>query len=132
MNVFVSGPLMFKEVFQAVTGKTFPAQSGLLHGYAQFAIRDEGQAAMIPFPDRAVDGVVYIDVDAEALARMDAFQGNRFEREEVTVESEAGAWLEAEAYCLKLRRRKVLSVDDWDEDVFRDNHLKKVLASCRK
>jgi gamma-glutamylcyclotransferase (GGCT)/AIG2-like uncharacterized protein YtfP len=132
MNLFVSGPLMFRELIQAITGKPFVGQAGLLHGYAQFMIKDEWQSAMIPFPDRAVDGVVYLDVDKESLARIDAFQGNRFQREEVTVEGESGAWLEASAYCLKLRRRKVLSIHSWDEDDYREKALKKDIAACRK
>lgn len=132
MNVFVSGPLMFRDLIKAVTGKTFAIQSGTLHGYSQFTIQDEGQSAMIPFPDRSVDGVVYIDVDDESLSRMDAFQGKRFEREEVTVEAEGGEWLEAEAYSFKLRCRKKLSANEWDEDVYRDKFLKKDLSLCRK
>lgn len=132
MNLFVSGPLMFRELIQAITGKTFVGQAGLLHGYAQFMIKDEAQSAMIPFPDRAVDGVVYLDVDEESLARIDAFQGSRFEREEVTVEGESGSWFEASAYCLKLRRRKVLSINSWDEDDYREKALKKDIAACRK
>ena len=132
MNVFVSGPLMFRDVAQAVTGKTFTVQSGLLHGYSQFVIQDEGQSAMIPFPDRAVDGLIYCDVDKTSLAKLDAFQGNRFERVEVTVEAEGGEWVEAEAYCLKLRCRKELSAQEWDEDVFREKFLKQVLAECLK
>jgi gamma-glutamylcyclotransferase (GGCT)/AIG2-like uncharacterized protein YtfP len=132
MNMFVSGPLMFRELIQAITRKTFVGQAGLLHGYAQFMIKDEGQSAMIPFPDRTVDGVVYRDVDEDSLARIDAFQGNRFEREEVTVEGEDGAWVEASAYCLKLRRRKLLSTQAWDEDDYRESTLKKDIAACRK
>ena len=132
MNLFVSGPLMFRELIQAITGKTFVGQAGLIHGYAQFMIKDEGQSAMIPFPDRAVDGVVYLDVDEESLARIDVFQGPRFEREDVTVEGESGSWLEASAYCLKLRRRKVLSINSWDEDDYREKALKKDIAACRK
>lgn len=132
MNVFVSGPLMFRDLIKAVTGKVFTVESGVLHGYAQFTIKDKGQSAMIPFPDRMVEGVVYLDVDDDSLARIDAFQGNRFEREDVTVEAENGEWLEASAYCLKLRRRKILSAEEWSEDVYRDNFLKKDLAACSK
>jgi len=132
MNVFVSGPLMFREVILAVTGKTFTAQCGLLRGYARLVLNDDsGQSAMIPFPDRAVDGVVYCDVDDESLKRMDDFLGRRFERCEVTVEAENGEWLEAEAYELKAKDRIQLTAHDWDEDDYRQNHLKKVLASCR-
>jgi gamma-glutamylcyclotransferase (GGCT)/AIG2-like uncharacterized protein YtfP len=132
MNVFVSGPLMFRDLIKALTGKVFPVQSGVLHGYAQFTIRDEGQSAMIPFPDRVVEGVVYLDVDDQSLERLDAFQGSRFDREDVSVEAENGEWLEASAYCLKLRRRKILSAVEWSEDIYRDNFLKKDVAACSK
>ncbi|MEI6562701.1 MAG: gamma-glutamylcyclotransferase family protein [bacterium] len=132
MNLFVSGPLMFRDLIKAVAGKTFPAQSGLLRGYAQFKLKDEGQSAMIPFPDRVVDGVVYFDVDKESLIRLDAFQGKRFEREEVSVEAENGEWLDASAYCLKLSRKGLLSGDEWDEDEYRETDLKKVLKSWNK
>lgn len=123
---------MFLEIVKSLTGKTFQTKFGLLHGYNQFAIRDEGQSAMIPFPDRSVDGVVYLDVDDESLAVLDGFQGNRFVREEVSIEGEGGEWLEATAYCLKLSRKQILSKDEWDEDVYREKYLKKVLGTCRK
>jgi len=132
MNVFVSGPLMFRDVVKAVTGKTFHAQCGLLNGYAQFLLGDEGQAALIPFPDRVVTGVVYLDVDAPSLLKLDAFQGGRFKRREVSIEAENGKWLEAEAYELNLNHKKLLTVHEWDEDEFRDKHLKKVVAACLK
>lgn len=132
MNVFVSGPLMFMELFTAVTGKSFTTKFGVLRGYTQFAVKEDGQSAMIPFPDKLVDGVIYIDVDDDSMALLDAFQGNRFVREEVSVEGEGGEWLDASAYCLNLSRKGILSRDEWDEDVFRGTYLKKALASCRK
>lgn len=132
MNVFVSGPLMFREVLKAVTGTTFPAHCGVLRGYAQFTLRDEGQSAMIPFPDRVVDGVVYLDVDEAALKALDAFQGPRFEHHEVSIETETGDWIEAEAYVFKVSRRALLTSREWDEDEYREHHLKKAIAACRK
>ena len=132
MTLFVSGPLMFRDLVKALTGHSYSAKFGQLHGYAQFLLKDEGQAAMIPFPDRVVDGVVYLDVDEASLAKLDAYQGKRFTREEVSIEGEGGEWLEAEAYCLKLTRKSLLTGAEWDEDYFRETHLKKALASCRK
>ena len=131
MNLFVSGPLMFRELLLAVAGRPFPAPSAVLRGYVQFTLRGEGQSAMVPFPDRAVDGLVYRDVDEDAVAAIDAFQGGRFERVEVTVEAEGGEWLDAEAYLLKVKERKALTSREWDEDEYRQNHLKKAVASCR-
>lgn len=122
---------MFMELARALTGKSFTTKFGQLHGYAQFVIKEEGQSAMIPFPDRSVDGVVYMDVDEESLARIDSYQGKRFLREEVSIEGEGGEWLEASAYCLKMPRKALLTNDEWDEDVFRGKYLKKALELCQ-
>ncbi len=123
---------MFVELVKALTGQSFPTKFGSLNGYAQFVIKDEWQSALVPFPDRKVDGVVYLDMDDESLAKLDAFQGKRFVREEVSIEGEGGEWVEAEAYCLKLSRKSSLSGVEWDEDVYREKHSKKVLGLCRK
>jgi len=132
MNVFVSGPLMFRDLVKAVTGKTFQVRHGLLRGHVQFFLRDEGQAAMIPFPDHIVTGVVYLDVDEESLRKIDAFQGARFTRQEVSIEAENGEWYEADAYEIKTGHKKLLTAREWDEDEYRETYLKKVVASCRK
>jgi len=123
---------MFMELVNVLTGKPFMTKFGVLNGYAQFVINDDGQAAMVPFPDRRVDGVVYLDVDDESLAKLDAFQGNFFVKEEVSIEGEGGEWLEASAYCLKLSRKSLLTAAEWHEDVYHEKYLKKVLKSCRK
>jgi hypothetical protein len=75
---------------------------------------------------------VYLDVDEDALARFDAFQGKRFLREEVSIEAEGGEWVEANAYCFKLSRKSLLSDKEWDEDVYRAKFLKKAVELCRK
>ncbi len=123
---------MFVELVKALTGKSYSTKFGSLNGYAQFVVKDEWQSALVPFPDRQVDGVVYLDVDEDALVNLDAFQGKRFVREEVSIEGEGGEWVEALAYCLKLSRKSLLSGVEWDEDVYREKHSKKVLDSCRK
>jgi hypothetical protein len=131
MNLFVSGPLMFGELIRAVAGRAPRRQDAALRGYAQFLVPGEGEAAMIPFPDREVDGVVYRDVDEAELKRVDAFQGRRFERVAVTVEAGGGEWIEADAYVLKPRRRKALSAEAWDEVEYRQKRLTAVLKGLR-
>jgi gamma-glutamylcyclotransferase (GGCT)/AIG2-like uncharacterized protein YtfP len=123
MNLFVYGSLMLPEVMQAVAGQKFPFQGGMVRGYAQFELRDEHQAAMIPFPDTSTEGVVYADVDESALKRLDAFAGAGFDRVEVNVEAENGEWIEAEAHVLRMRHKKRLMAEPWDEDEFRQKHL---------
>lgn len=122
---------MFGELIQAVAGSALPRQDAVLRGYAQFLLPEDGEAAMIAFPDREVDGVVYRDLDEAALKRVDAFQGRRFERVAVTVEAGNGEWIEADAYVLKPRQRKALSAEEWDEVEYRQKRLKSVLKGLR-
>lgn len=132
MNLFVSGALMFRELAQAVTGGIGNVLHGELHGYAQFKLKDSPLSAVIPFPDRSVEGVIYLDLSDEAVDRVAGFLGKACLLEEVTVEGEHGEWTEASLFILKPAKRKLLTTREWDEDEYRDNHLKKALASCRK
>jgi gamma-glutamylcyclotransferase (GGCT)/AIG2-like uncharacterized protein YtfP len=129
MNLFVYGTLLFPEILKKVTGQAFRRSFAVLRGYAEFMVRGETFSGLIPFPDRSMEGVIYHDVDAAAFRRIDAFEGDLFVRKEVTVETEDGEWVEAEAYCIRPRQRKRLTTRAWDEDVFRDKHLKRVLEA---
>jgi len=86
MNIFVYGSLIVPQVMRRVTGRSFSSEEAFLRGYAQLRLKDESDAALIPFPDKDTDGVVYYDVDEETARRLDAFAGARFERIEVNVE----------------------------------------------
>lgn len=120
---------MFPEILQKVAGKKFPFQGGIVRGYAQFELRDEHQAAMIPFPDTSTEGIVYSDVDADAVKCLDGFVGAGFDRMEVNVDTGNGQWVEAEAHVLRMKEKKRLTARSWDEDEFRRRHLAKVLKA---
>lgn len=86
-------------------------------------------AALVPFPDTQVEGLVYFDVDDESLRRIDAFQGRDFRREEINVQTGSDQWAEAETHVFKLRERRRLSARTWDETEFREKHLARLLKS---
>jgi gamma-glutamylcyclotransferase (GGCT)/AIG2-like uncharacterized protein YtfP len=123
VNIFAYGTLSFLEVLRKVTGKEFRAEGAEVHGYARFRVRGESYPGMIPFPDRSTDGVLYFGVDAESVALLDCFEGDMYERTEITVQTEDGEWVDAETYIVRLRDRKRLSADEWDEYEFRKHHL---------
>jgi hypothetical protein len=119
VNLFVYGPLMLPEVIKAVAGHDFTRRGGAVSGYMQLRLKDRSQAALVPFPDAVTEGVVYLDVDAEALSRMDEFQGKAFERGEVNVQVADGEWVEAETHLFRLIRKRELSAKPWEEEEFR-------------
>lgn len=128
MNLFVYGPLMFREVLEAVVGRDLVRRAGTLNGYMQLRLIEESQAALVPFPDAATEGVVYMGVDEAALKHLDAFQGERFRREKVNVQADDGEWVEAETHCFRMSGRKHLSAKPWDEAEYRQRHLKQFLS----
>ncbi len=127
MNIFVYGPLMFPEIIQAIIGRKISFRAGLLRGYVRVGVRDQPQAAMIPFPDTSTQGLVYLEVDKVALKNMDVYLGKFFDRVEVNIETDGGEWIEAETHVFKLSKRKLLSSKPWDEDEFRRKHLSKFI-----
>ena len=130
MNLFVCGVLVLPEVMQNVTGRTFRVEGASLHGYAQLGIEHDAQAALLPFPDCATEGVVCYDLDEAAVASIDAFHGRVFERVEVTVEAESGKWVEAESYVVRLSKKKLLHAGrSWSGYEFRKKHLKQFLET---
>lgn len=129
MNLFVYGCLLAPEVVERVTGRSFRSEEGVLHGYMGLRLKRSPDAALVPFPDTQVEGLVYFDVDGESLRRIDVFQGPDFKREEINVQTGSDQWAEAETHVFKLRERRRLTAKSWDETEFREKHLARLLQS---
>ena len=131
MNIFAYGTLIIPEVMRRVTDGQFRCQEAFLRGYARFRVRRQSYPAIIPFPDKETDGVVYFDVDDASVQRLDAFEGTLYMRTEVNVETETREWVEAETYVMRWAERKRLTAEPWDELEFRDQHLAQFLSTYR-
>ena len=128
MNLFVYGPLMVPEVMRAVVGGDEPrCHEAVLHGYVERRVESTAQAGLIPFPDCATEGVVFYDLDGVAMGKIDAFEGDDFERVSVSVQAENGEWVEAETHLLRPKGRKLLRAKAWDELEFRERRMAKPL-----
>lgn len=123
VNIFVYGPLMLGDVIKTVVGRELTRRGGTVHGYLQLRVKDQSQAALIPFPDAVTEGVVYLDVGMDVLRLMDAYLGKAFQRGDVNVQVGEGEWVEAETHFFRLSRRKELSAKPWDEEEFRRKGL---------
>ncbi len=119
MNVFAYGTLMFPEIWQRVTGRPADGLRGQLPGFSIWCVRDAEFPGIIASDDGAVvPGVVYLDVDETALARLDAFENDFYRREVVMITCEDGHQREAEAYVVPETGRGVLSDEPWQKDQF--------------
>ena len=65
-----------------------------------------------------IEGIVYLDVDGVAFARLDQFEDDIYRRETVSVVCDDGRICEAEAYVVPPEKRGVLTDEPWSRDEF--------------
>ena len=110
MHVFTYGTLMFPEVWQAVVGRQFSTVAATASGYAIYRVRDAVFPGIVAAGERdKVHGVVYLDVDAASLARLDLFEDDFYRRETLSLICDDGHQRAADAYVVPDESREVLS-----------------------
>jgi gamma-glutamylcyclotransferase (GGCT)/AIG2-like uncharacterized protein YtfP len=119
MHVFTYGTLMFPEVWQAVVGRQFETVKGTASGYAIYRVRDAVFPGIISSGERdSVRGVVYLDVDQNALTRLDRFEDDFYRRAVVWVDCDDGRRRAADAYVVPHENRHVLTAETWHAGQF--------------
>jgi gamma-glutamylcyclotransferase (GGCT)/AIG2-like uncharacterized protein YtfP len=119
MHIFTYGTLMFPEVWQAVVGRPFATIAGHVSGFALYRVRGAVFPGMVATTDsRQVPGIVYLDVDDDALTRLDRFEDAFYRRQAVTVACDDGRLREAHAYLVPEENRAELSDEPWTYQAF--------------
>lgn len=127
-RIFVYGTLQFPDIAAAVAGRRLSGRRARLAGFARFQVQRAPYPGIVPQAGTHVSGLLYEDIDAAALERIDAFEGAMYRRQRVTVEPEDGPEddlgpLPAQTYVIRARWRSVLRNRDWDPEAFaRDWH----------
>ena len=110
INLFIYGSLRDRRIFQSVSGLRFTRKASKIDGETLFA-----EPALLPryrkvSPDNVyyyaiaarasrIEGLVIHDVPAPAMAEIDRYEGKRYDRESVKVNTANGP-IEAEAYLV--------------------------------
>jgi gamma-glutamylcyclotransferase (GGCT)/AIG2-like uncharacterized protein YtfP len=125
MNVFTYGTLMFPEVWPAVAGRDFTSVGGTAAGFAIYRVQGAEFPGIVAAGDtRHVRGVVYLEVDDTALARLDRFEDDFYERQTLWIDCDDGQRRAAEAYVVPDRNRAVLTEEVWNgADFVAQGHL---------
>jgi gamma-glutamylcyclotransferase (GGCT)/AIG2-like uncharacterized protein YtfP len=119
MHVFTYGTLMFPEVWQAVVDQPFASVGGHVTGFAVYRVAGAVFPGMLATTTAdVVQGVVYFDVDAAAIARLDQFEDDFYRRIVVPVRCDDGRICDAEAYIVPPENRGVLTDELWLRDEF--------------
>ena len=129
MNLFVYGTLMISSVMHAVTDRRFRFADAVLMGYARYTVKGEYYPGIIPEKDAVTKGLLCFYVDQLSLERLDAFEGDLYQRTAILVETEKGEVFSAETYAVKPEFRDCLSSKKWNVKEFSQNHLKAFLET---
>lgn len=117
-NCFTYGSLMTEHIMFGVCGIQLSAKPARLAGFSRHPVKDEDYPGIVPSEEHEVHGVLYLDVPADALARLDAFEGELYRRTPVTVECQDGQHLPADTYVFRPEHAHLLLPGDWDEAAF--------------
>jgi gamma-glutamylcyclotransferase (GGCT)/AIG2-like uncharacterized protein YtfP len=125
--LFCYGTLQSPLVMKAVTGQAFSGKEAILNNWARFRVRDSEYPGIIPQEGSVVSGKLYWGLDEKAMEKLDAFEGDKYERVVVQVTMADGSFEEAYVYAIREDCRKLLSNDPWDFDRFLQNGLEKFI-----
>ena len=118
-NVFAYGTLMFPEVWQLVVGRPFASVGGVAAGYATYRVANAAFPGMLATTNSdSVRGVVYLDVDAAAIERLDRFEDHFYRRLKVQVKCDDGRAVDAQAYIVPPEKRGLLTDRRWSQKEF--------------
>ncbi|MGE4400634.1 MAG: gamma-glutamylcyclotransferase family protein [Desulfobulbus sp.] len=125
--LFCYGTLQSPLVMKAVTGHSYNGQEAILNNWARFRVRGSEYPGIIRKEESSVTGKVYWDLDEPTMEKLDAFEGEKYERVIIQVTMADGTNMDAWAYAIKDDCRKMLSDDPWDFDRFMQYGLEKFI-----
>lgn len=112
-RVLTYGSLMFEPVWSAVVNGQYSSRSVRVEGWQRYVIPGEDYPGAVPSPGSVMMAVLWEGVSPADLARLDAFEGDQYERIRIVVGPESSlAWIYA------WRGGKPLADTLWDPDAF--------------
>jgi gamma-glutamylcyclotransferase (GGCT)/AIG2-like uncharacterized protein YtfP len=127
-HAFTYGSLMWADIMARVCGREFAAEPASLAGHRRHPVRGQDYPGLRLAEGHAVAGRLYRDVDAEAWARLDLFEGPDYERVEVVVALADGSLLPAQVYRFRCSAAGGLLAHDWDVDAFEREGRQRFIA----
>ena len=119
MHVFTYGTLMFPEVWRIVVGREFETVEGTLAGYSIFRVRDAVFPGIIAAAGECVvRGVVYLDVDAASVERLDRFEDDFYARQRFRSTAATASDARRTRMSCRRRIRHVLTAEPWNAETF--------------
>lgn len=117
-HCFTYGSLMWADIMARACGAEFASEPASLADHRRHPVRGQDYPGLLAAPGGLVPGRLYRDLDASAWARLDAFEGEEYDRVEVTVTLADGSPLPAHVYLFRAEFAQRLLPGEWDADAF--------------
>ena len=117
-HCFTYGSLMWADIMARVCGREFAGEPASLADHQRHPVRGQDYPGLRAAAGGDVPGRLYLDVTDEAWARLDAFEGDEYERAGVVVALADGRTLPAQVYRFRTDFIDRLLPGDWDVDAF--------------
>jgi gamma-glutamylcyclotransferase (GGCT)/AIG2-like uncharacterized protein YtfP len=133
-TLFVYGTLLFDEIVQALTCRTFQTTPALLRGFVRRSIARQGQTeaypAITPEDSGRVRGRLLLEVDSVSARWIHAFESEPpdYQLTPVRVESEDGEIIPATTYVARPYLAAQLS-GPWNPAGFEQRHLARYVGN---
>lgn len=116
-RLFAYGTLISPEIFKQVTGEQLTSQPAILHNHCALLVRGEHYPGLIDSFGSTVHGVFY-DIPDSLWPRLDAYEGDQYQRQSVVVQNMQGEMIRAQAYLFRHSCRSLLTHTIWDYERF--------------
>ena len=116
-HIFTYGSLMFDEVWCQVVNGHYRSTPAVLPHYQRHALTGLSYPGIVAARGQQVAGRLYLDVSADDMARLDAFEGKEYRRDALQVMLAGGEPASAWTYIWLDSQR--LSGQPWLSDAFR-------------
>jgi len=126
-HLYTYGTLQVAAIIERIVGRPLAGVPARLDGYARFRVRGRVYPAIVEAAGAEVSGVLYPGLEAAELDRLDFYEGDLYERREVSVWEGAVAH-RAATYVLRPELRHELTDEPWDMAAFLRDHLDEYLA----
>lgn len=127
-NVFVYGTLLLPNIMEAVIGASYESLPATLEGYRRCRIKNEVFPGITSDPETNTKGKLYIGIDARALKLLDAFEGDLFDRQLLSVSADNGDRYQAYVYVVPDWNAGHLSEESWSLKTFMQDDYETFLA----
>ena len=117
-NLFTYGSLMCDDIMFRVAGDCTTVGHALLADYRCLAVRGEEYPAIVKRSGFSTRGVLYDHISPEGFAHLDDFEGEMYDRIQVTLTLDSGQTTDAFTYVFRPQFHHLLTDTDWEFETF--------------